>query len=113
VARRAVLRLEVSHGQQRAIGAGAVQGADFGALVGAVVAARGMAKPCAWPTAAAVVCGERRILVGSGLGGVVGALLGAAIGSLIRTERWETVSLGRPPVVLTAQGTGVALSVAF
>jgi hypothetical protein len=113
VARRAVLRLEVSRGQQRPIGPGAAQGADFGALVGAVVAARGMAKPCAWPTAAAVVCGERRILVGSGLGGAVGALVGAAIGSLIRTERWERASLAPPQVVLTAQGTGLALSVAF
>lgn len=113
VARNAVLRLEVSRGQRRAIGAGAAQGADFGALVGAVVAARGMAKPCAWPTAAAVVCGETRILVGSGLGAAVGALVGAAIGSVIRTERWETASLAPPQVVLTAQGTGLALSIAF
>jgi hypothetical protein len=72
-----------------------------------------MAKPCARFVAAAPVCAETRILVGSGLGGVVGAFVGAAIGSLIKRERWEAKSPAPRPVVLTPRGTGLALSVAF
>lgn len=113
IARRAILRLEVSTGQRRAVEDGALQGADWGALVGAFVAARGMAKPCALHTAAAVVCGQTRIMAGSGIGAAIGALVGAAIGSLIRTERWERASFAPPHVALTPGGTGVTLSLAF
>ena len=113
VARGAVRQLEVSRSQRRAVGPGAIQGAAWGSLIGAVVAARGMAKPCALHTAAAAVCGEKRILVGSGLGLTLGALVGAAIGSLIKTERWEATSLPLPQVVVTPRGTGLALAVAF
>jgi hypothetical protein len=113
VLRNRVLRLEISRGRRSAVGIGAWQGADFGALLGAVVAARGMAKPCAWPTAAAAVCGETRILVGSGLGGAVGAIIGAAIGSLIKRERWEAAPAAPRQIVLAPAGTGVGLSVAF
>jgi len=42
------------------------------------------------------------------LGAVVGAALGAGIGSLIRTERWETVLAGPPGIGLTPRG-GVQL----
>jgi hypothetical protein len=113
VARKRVVRLEVSRGQRNAMEAGAFQGVDFGALFGAVIAARSMAKPCAWPTAAAAVCGETRILVGTGLGGALGAIVGAAIGSLIKRERWEAASAAQPQIVLSPEKTGLALSVAF
>jgi hypothetical protein len=72
-----------------------------------------MAKPCARHTAAAVVCGETRILAGSGIGAAIGAFVGAAIGSLIKTELWEKASLGPPQVALTPGGAGVVLSLAF
>lgn len=113
VARGEVRQLEVSRGQRRAYGTGAIHGADWGSLIGAVLAARGMAKPCALYTAAAAVCAEKRILVGSGLGGALGALVGAAIGSRFKTERWEAASLPRPQIVVTPRGTGLALAVAF
>lgn len=113
VARGAIRQLEVSRGQRRGTGTGAIQGAGWGSLVGAVIAARGMAKPCGLHTAAAVVCGEERMLVGSGLGAAVGALVGASIGSLFKTERWEAGSVASPQVVVTPQGAGLALSVAL
>ena len=104
IKRSTVKHLEISGGQRRLTGPGVVQGADFGALAGAIVALRGSAGPCAKPTAAAAVCGEVRALAGAAVGAAVGALRGAAIGSRFKTERWDGV---------TPRGLIVTLSPAF
>jgi hypothetical protein len=112
VARSAVVRLEISGGQRRFTGPGAVHGLEFGALAGAVVALRGAAAPCARLTTAAV-CGELRTLAGAAVGGAVGATVGAAIGSLFKTERWDAASPAPLQVAFAPRGAVLALSLRF
>jgi hypothetical protein len=101
---RDVVRLEVSRGRRRALGAGVgfAAGAVLGATVGAV-AYSGTDTP------------RETVAVGSAaFGGVVSALLGLLIGGMI--DRWEEVPLDRlrPSVAAQHDGRlGLAVSIAF
>jgi hypothetical protein len=101
---RDVVRLEVSRGRRRALGAGVgfAAGAVLGATVGAV-AYSGTDTP------------KETVAVGSAaFGGVVSALFGLLIGGMI--DRWEEVPLDRlrPSVAAQHDGRlGLAVSIAF
>ncbi len=101
---RDVVRLEVSRGRRRALGAGVgfAAGAVLGATVGAV-AYSGTDTP------------KETVALGSAaFGGVVGALFGLLIGGM--TDRWEEVSLDRLRASFVAQRDGrlvLAASITF
>jgi hypothetical protein len=91
---RDVVRLEVSRGRRRALGAGVgfAAGAVIGGTVGAV-AYSGTDTPT-----------ETVALGSAAFGGVVGAVLGLLIGGM--TDRWEEVPLDRLRASFVAQRDG-------
>jgi hypothetical protein len=106
----AVTRLERSLGRRSSAGKGALIGTVVGTGMGAVlVALAGHSdSDCDGP------CTPYAIIAGSAFIGA-GALVGAIGGALIKTERWEPVSLGHIGVNVLPRhrGAALALSVRF
>ncbi len=115
LARSAVVRLEVSLGQKRAVGQGALIGAGLGAIAGFVAGgyAASRSRSCGTPGLADVcyVDWYGRAFRGALLGGAMGGAVGAAVGYAVRTDRWEGVPLSRAHhLALVPRGAGVALT---
>ncbi len=110
-----VTRLEVSGGQHRRWGRGAliglVIGAGIGAMSGPAIGAAVSAGPCFDQCTSTA----RDVAAGALLLAVPGALIGAGIGALIKTDRWEEVPLDRLSVSFAPRRAGYALglSVSF
>ncbi len=87
-----IQRLEVYRGKaSRATGTGAVVGAVVGGAVGAASVAMVQESLSDFSGGTEYSAGP---VAGFAVGAVVGALLGVAVGSLITTDRWETVTVG-------------------
>ncbi|HYL21284.1 MAG TPA: hypothetical protein VEU74_05970 [Gemmatimonadales bacterium] len=115
---RSAVALEVSRGQQRAVGDGALIGAGFGVIGGFVLSGvrASESRSCGTPDLVDVcyVDWYARAFRGGLIGGAIGAALGAALGYAVRTEHWEGVPLSRAhQVVLAPRGPGLALSLMF
>ena len=118
VARNAIVRLEVSPGQQRAVGEGALIGAGLGGIGGFVLSgvAASKSRPCGTPDLFEVcyVNWYGRAFRGGLIGGAIGGAVGAALGYAVRTDRWEGVPLSRAnQLALAPRGPGLALSLTF
>lgn len=83
IARTAVTRLEVSHGQRsrwlKGLGLGFLVGTGAGAVLGEVAIGEGDLAP------------GHRALIGAALGAPLGALTGVVIGALSKSERWQEI----------------------
>ena len=118
VARSAVVRLEVSQGQKRAVGEGALIGAGLGVIGGFVLSgvAASKSQSCGTPNLFGVcyVDWYGRAFRGGLIGGAIGGAVGAALGYALRTDRWEGVPLSRAhQLALAPRGAGLALSLTF
>ncbi len=96
----AITGLEASFTRRRHTREGLVVGLALGALAGALAEVDEYA--CDFEDSTAF-CSRGEAIAG-GIGG--GALLGAGIGALVRTDRWQTVSLERVRVSLTPDVAG-------
>jgi len=102
VKRRAITRLEISHGMKSNAG----RGARTGLLIGAAV---GVLAGVAPDDQSYFTAPQRALLLGVGFGGL-GALLGSIIGGRSLHERWDRVSLGEARVTLVPRGASVIVS---
>jgi hypothetical protein len=106
----AVTRLERSLGRRSSAGKGALIGTVVGTGLGAalVMASLRSDSDCDGP------CTPYAIIAASAIVGA-GALVGAFSGAVIKTERWESVGVGRVGVnvIPVRRGAGVAVSVRF
>ncbi len=113
LARSAVVQLEVSRGQTRAVGKGALVGAGLGAIAGFFVGgyAASRSRSCAGFADVCYVDWYGRAFRGALIGGAIGGALGAALGYAVRTDRWEGVPLSRAHhLALVPRGPGLALT---
>lgn len=113
VGRSAVVQLEVSRGQQRAVAHGALVGAGLGAIAGFVAGgtAASKSRSCAGFVDVCYVDWYGRAFRGGLIGGAIGGAVGAAVGYAVRTDRWEGVPLSRAhSLTLAPRGAGLALT---
>ncbi len=113
LARSAVVQLEVSRGQTRAVGKGALVGAGLGAIAGFVAGgyAASRSRSCAGFADVCYVDWYGRAFRGALIGGAIGGAVGAALGYAVRTDRWEGVPLSRAHhLALVPRGPGLALT---
>lgn len=90
-------RLEINRGRKGHLLGGALIGLGSGALAGAVLGAA-MGSDCGpdpYPGVHfdCIAPRDQAALIVGAVGGGVGAAVGAIVGSLVRTDRWEPVSL--------------------
>jgi hypothetical protein len=115
---RSAVGLEVSRGQQRAVGEGALLGAGLGFIGGFVLSGvrASQSRFCGIPDLfyGCYVEWYGRAFRGGLIGGAIGGAVGAALGYAVRTDRWEGVPLSRVHhVALAPRGAGLAVSLTF
>src|SRR5260370_5081731 len=113
LARSAVVRLEVSRGQKRAVGQGALFGAGLGAIAGFVASgyAASRSRSCAGFVDVCYVEWYGRAFRGALIGGAIGGAVGAALGYSVRSDRCEGGPVSRAHhLALVPRGPGLALT---
>jgi hypothetical protein len=112
IARSDIREVEVSIGEKRRTGRGAVIGLLAGSVIGVVVGAQAGDEACV-PTIVGcpeiMSTGEAAALFGA-IGGAAGLLVGSTVGWLAKSERWKRVPFDARPTISPSRG-GVAVSI--